>query len=320
MASDWTLSNPIDHTKVSQIPQEIRDLKYLLKSRVICTAAEPTARQDSVAFAAADNGSIWIDSDNNKVYTLTDYSVPTWTLISTEVITLLLSTARTFLAALTVEAADVTLTLTNTDHEDTDGGRQSSLRFKGEQSGGEATTLGYITFSHEGTSDDQKGQMGIFVNDGDDDDAPSKQAIGIQSTGKIDVANSLAVLDEDDLVSDDAEVVPTQQSVKAYVDAIDSANDFTPTSYAGEQSVTLPNGLIVKFGEESVAANTTDEVTYTDAFPTAFTWASVSFKSSNTGIGDSAAVQPKSGSETSILEVTNGQGSTLVLYWIAIGY
>jgi len=219
VASDWILSNPINHTRVSDIPQEIRNVKYLLKSRLIYAAAEPAVRQDGKSFAEGDNGSIWIDSGDNKMYVLTDYSVPTWTLASTEVVSTLLASARAFLAALSVEMADATLTLQNTDEEDSDGGRQSSVRFKGEQSGGEVSTLGYIQLSHEGTEDDQKGQLSIFVNDGDDNNAPSKEALRIQSTGKIDVANSLAVLDEDDMTSDDAECVPTQQSVKAYVDS-----------------------------------------------------------------------------------------------------
>ena len=68
MASDWTVTNPIDHTKVSQIPQEIRDLKYLLKSRLLYDASEPAARPDGESFESNDNGSIWIDSDDNKMY------------------------------------------------------------------------------------------------------------------------------------------------------------------------------------------------------------------------------------------------------------
>jgi hypothetical protein len=43
-------------------------------------------------------------------------------------------------------------------------------------------------------------------------------AIRITTGGVFDVANSAAVLDEDDLSTDSATQVPTQQSVKAYVD------------------------------------------------------------------------------------------------------
>lgn len=217
-ASDWTMTNPIDHSLNSTWPDEIRNLKDLLKSRLILQDAEPTARTDGTAFAAGDLGSIWFDSNSspdNIMYVLTA-TTPTWTPVSTEIITTLLASARTFLAVLAVSAADATITLTNTDEEDTDGGRQVRFIAKGEQSGGEATTLGYLEFSHEGASDDEKGQFILMLNDGDDADAPSKQAIGFQSTGKIDVANSLSVLDEDNMASDDAEVLATQQSIVAY--------------------------------------------------------------------------------------------------------
>ncbi len=73
--------------------------------------------------------------------------------------------------------------LWNTTEEDTSGGRESRVIGKGEQSGGEITTLGYIEFSHEGASDDQKGQIKILVNDGNDGNSPSKTGLTIASTG-----------------------------------------------------------------------------------------------------------------------------------------
>ena len=56
----------------------------------------------------------------------------------------------------------------------------------------------------------------------------------------------VSILDEDDMVSDSDTALATQQSIKSYVDA--TAGGFTPSTYAGEESVTLPNGLIMKFG------------------------------------------------------------------------
>lgn len=63
--------------------------------------------------------------------------------------------------------------LWNNTAEDGDGGRESQLIGKGEQSGGEISTLGMIEFSHDGALDDQKGQIVISINDGDDNNAPS---------------------------------------------------------------------------------------------------------------------------------------------------
>ena len=55
----------------------------------------------------------------------------------------------------------------------------------------------------------------------------------------------VSILDEDDMTSDSDTALATQQSIKAYVDG---GGGFTPSTYDGEESVTLPNGLIMKFG------------------------------------------------------------------------
>ncbi|KKL44450.1 hypothetical protein LCGC14_2365560, partial [marine sediment metagenome] len=74
------------------------------------------------------------------------------------------------------------LTLHNSTHEDTDGGRESRLNFKGEQSGGEETTLARIEVSHDGAVDDQKGEIAISTNDGTDSDTPTER-LKIDSAG-----------------------------------------------------------------------------------------------------------------------------------------
>jgi len=67
-------------------------------------------------------------------------------------------------------------TLKNDTHEDTDGGRASKLVYKGEQSGGEISTLAEIQASHDGTADDQKGDLIFKTNDGSDNNAPTEAA------------------------------------------------------------------------------------------------------------------------------------------------
>ena len=69
-----------------------------------------------------------------------------------------------------------TTTWHNATHEDSDGGRKSQLNFKGQQSGGEETTLARIEVSHDGAADDEKGKVEIYVNDGDDGDSPTLAA------------------------------------------------------------------------------------------------------------------------------------------------
>jgi hypothetical protein len=65
------------------------------------------------------------------------------------------------------------LTLHNSTEEDTDGGRESRINFKGEQSGTEETTLARIEVSHDGAADDEKGKIVISTNDGSDGDTPT---------------------------------------------------------------------------------------------------------------------------------------------------
>jgi hypothetical protein len=79
---------------------------------------------------------------------------------------------------------DDSLTLQNTTEEDTDGGRESTIIFKGEQSGGEVSTLAEIEAAHDGTADDEKGDLIFRTNDGSDGSAPTER-LRIDSAGKV---------------------------------------------------------------------------------------------------------------------------------------
>ena len=80
-------------------------------------------------------------------------------------------------------------TLKNDTHEDTDGGRESTLIFQGEQSGGEISTLAEIEASHDGTSDDEKGELILRVNDGNDGTSPS-EVMRIDSLGNVGIGTN----------------------------------------------------------------------------------------------------------------------------------
>ena len=74
------------------------------------------------------------------------------------------------------EVAGVSLAeviLHNQTREDVDGGRESGLRFLGDQSGGQVNTLALIEASHKGAADDQTGEIKTYVNDGNDGDSPT---------------------------------------------------------------------------------------------------------------------------------------------------
>ena len=84
------------------------------------------------------------------------------------------------------------LILKNTTETDADGSRDGKITFKGEQSGGEESTLAQIQSSHDGTADDQKGDLIFKTNDGSDGASPteamrinSDQNISIPDNGKV---------------------------------------------------------------------------------------------------------------------------------------
>ena len=81
------------------------------------------------------------------------------------------------------------LTLRNSTHEDGDGGRESKIIFEGEQSGGEDSTLAVIQASHDGTSDDQKGDLIFYTNDGNDNAAPNER-MRIDSAGNVGIGTN----------------------------------------------------------------------------------------------------------------------------------
>ena len=72
----------------------------------------------------------------------------------------------------------------NNTSEDSDGGRAGKLVYKGKQSGGEQSTLAEIQASHDGTADDQKGDLIFRTNDGSDGTSPTER-LRIDSNGSI---------------------------------------------------------------------------------------------------------------------------------------
>jgi len=93
------------------------------------------------------------------------------------------SSGGTFEADIGVSNTSPDLTFTNSTSEDTDGGRESTITFKGKQSGSEESTLAQIQASHDGTSDDEKGDLIFRTNDGSDGNSPT-EAMRIDSAGR----------------------------------------------------------------------------------------------------------------------------------------
>ena len=126
----------------------------------------------------SDVGGITIDGD-------TDHGVKINTNVSGAPITIGHSTSETTVADNLTVSGDLTVsgsaslgtqsissgtiaryTYTNTDHENSDGGRDSELLFKGEKGDGTVHELVATTVAHDGSSDDYKGFYSIRVNGG----------------------------------------------------------------------------------------------------------------------------------------------------------
>ena len=126
----------------------------------------------------------------------------------------------------------------------------------------------------------------------------------------------VAILDEDDMVSDSDTALATQQSIKAYVDA---SSPFVPASYAGGESVTLPNGLIMKMGlSSSVSADGSLAVSFGASFPNAVISLVITKKVGLQAGGNGELTA--SNVSTSGFTINNGQDSASPVYFQAVGY
>ena len=121
------------------------------------------------------------------------------------------------------------------------------------------------------------------------------------------------VIDDDTMATATDTTLATSKSIKAYVDA--SAQTFVPASYAGEESVTLPNGLIMKMG-----STTSKTVNYGTAFPGGCVSVTIAHRNpysdtyGNASFVDSSSL---SGFTISSGRTVSGSGSW---FWQAIGY
>ena len=130
------------------------------------------------------------------------------------------------------------------------------------------------------------------------------------------------ILDEDDMASDSATSLATQQSIKAYVDG--GGAGLVPSAYTGNESLTLPNGMIMKMGEISTPSSGTGDtytVTFAVAFPTGVVCLQVMPRSSG-GSKDSiyAAHVLGSPSASAFTFAMESNSSCEYSYWMAIGY
>jgi len=90
----------------------------------------------------------------------------------------------------------------------------------------------------------------------------------IVNDGGVTFAKLTDVIDDDTMATASATTLATSESIKAYVDSNDAAS-FTPSTYDGEDSITFPNGFIMKFGTVNITNTAGQDFTFTVAFPNA---------------------------------------------------
>ena len=143
----------------------------------------------------------------------------------------------------------------------------------------------------------------------------------IVNDGGVTFAKMTDVIDDDTMATATATTLATSGSIKAYVDSNNTAG-FTPSTYAGERSITFPNGLIMKFGTVSVTlTNQNQSHTFKDAagnadpFPTACVHLSGSRQAANSYASLSVTSKDKSGWTGYVLSNQNGTYN-----YLAYGY
>ena len=147
------------------------------------------------------------------------------------------------------------ITTKNPTHEDTDGGRESALSFQGEQSGGEISTLAAIQASHDGTSDDQKGDLIFKTNDGSDNNAPT-EAMRIDSSQNVGIniaapSNDLHILGKD-----------TDTSTGITIQTDDTANAIASLTLMSRNASNVNKTATIKNNAGALALDSQLDVSY----------------------------------------------------------
>jgi len=138
--------------------------------------------------------------------------------------------------------------------------------------------------------------------------------------GSLYVTTDTDVIDDDTMATASNTTLATSESIKAYVDStVATAGGFTPSTYAGGESVTLPNGLIMKtgfFSDENGGENRA--VNYGSAFPNA----TISVQLTQVGgiTTSTSNMRVMTYSASGFTMYVNTGADVLGSFWTAIGY
>lgn len=138
------------------------------------------------------------------------------------------------------------------------------------------------------------------------------------TSGSASAPQEVTINDTDNMSDASDTTIATSESIKAYVDTTAAPTvGFVPTSYTGGESVTFPNGLIMKWGEVSVGSDGTKDVSFGADFTNEIIQAQATLGSDfNAGDDAGCAVFNLS---VGGLRLRNGAASTETIRWFAIG-
>lgn len=147
-------------------------------------------------------------------------------------------------------------------------------------------------------------------------DIANLKVIGNVSGSSADPAE-VTINDTDNMSDASATTLATSESIKAYVDAETAGGGFTPTSYAGEESVTFPNGVIMKWGSVSCSASSTTTVTFGAAFNTIQNVQITEQYATNDAATNT--VRLRNAITNASFTIRNNIADTVTVYWQAMG-
>lgn len=281
---NWDVAKPDDHLKVSLIPQKIRDLKSSVKTII---------QKEHVALSTDNIGGQHLKG-SARVYMASD--APT---VDPEGDSLSADTADTGDDGRIAVATGVG---TNT------------MKVYMATSAGISTGWNAVRVAHAGTSERVRLANNAYI-----DALHATGAETFVSVIKLNADDVPEVLVGAVLSADTAPAEDVSIANKKYVDAAPKAQAKVDTVAgatfgAASESVTLPNGLVMKTGNET-RTGTSTPVSFGDNFPTAILTVIVTGVHTS-GLSEAPVVASKSTSGFTIKSGTNAASFD----WIAIGY